>query len=205
VAAPGLNRSFTLVAMKLLAALVLVGALGLSACTGSDAVDQGAGGQFRFNVANASGKTIAAADRKAASDFSGSLLDGGTFSLADNRGKVVVLNFWASWCGPCQVETPQFDLMYRKDKAHDVNFVGIDTKDIKSKARSFVADHNITFPIVYDEPGEVALRLGNLPAQSLPFTVLIDKQGRVAAVYVGAQSAKDLQPVLDRLVAERAS
>jgi peroxiredoxin len=188
--------------MKFLAACSLVALLAISACTGSDAVDQSAGGQYRFNVANASGRTIAVADRKKVADFSGQLLSGGMYRLTQDAGKVVVLNFWASWCGPCQVETPQFDVMYHKNKAAGVDFVGIDTKDIKSAARSFVSDHAITFPIVYDEPGEVALRLGHLPAESLPFTVLIDKQQRVAAVYVGAQNAKDLQPVLNRLVAE---
>jgi thiol-disulfide isomerase/thioredoxin len=190
--------------MKFLAACSVAALLAVSACTGSGAVDQTAGGEFRFNVANASGHTIATADRKKVHDFTGTLLSGGNYDLTHDAGKVVVLNFWASWCGPCQVETPQFDVLYRKNRASGVDFVGIDTKDIKSAAQSFVSDNKITFPIVYDEPGEVALRLGNLPAQSLPFTVLVDKQQRVAAVYVGPQSAKDLQPVLDRLVGEPA-
>ena len=187
--------------MKFLALSCLLALFAVSACTGSDAVDQNAGGNYRFHVGNPSGRTIAAADRKKAADFSGSLLAGGKYALTQDAGKVVVLNFWASWCGPCQVETPQFDLLHRKNKV-GVAFVGIDTKDIRGAAESFVSDHDITFPIVYDEPGEIALRLGNLPVMGLPLTVLIDKQRRVAAVYVGPQSPKDLQPVLTRLVAE---
>jgi peroxiredoxin len=188
--------------MKFLAACSLVALLAVSACTGSDAVDQSAGGQYRFHLANPSGKTIPAAERKKVADFTGTLLDGARYRLRQDAGKVVVLNFWASWCAPCQVESPQFDILYRKNKSAGVAFVGIDTKDIKSQASSFVRDHAISFPNVYDEPGEVALRLGHLPAQSLPFTVVIDKQQRVAAVYLGKQTAQDLQPVLTRLAAE---
>jgi alkyl hydroperoxide reductase subunit AhpC len=66
-----------------------------------------------------------------------------------------------------------------------------------------VKDYDISYPIVYDEQGETALRLGDLPATALPFTVLIDKLGKVAAVYVVRLSAKDLTSALDKLLAER--
>ena len=190
-------------AMKLLAATVVCAVLGLTACTGSDAVDQSAGGQFRFHVANASGHTIDVGERKKAADFTGKLLTGGSYRLSRDAGKVVVVNFWASWCGPCQVESPQFDALYRQEKPHGVQFVGIDTKDAKSPALAFVRDHHISYPNIFDEPGETALRLGDLPSASLPFTLIVDKQQRVAAVYVGIQSPKDLRPVLARLTAER--
>src|SRR5581483_6057087 len=123
------------------------------------------------------------------------------FDLASTRGKIVVLNFWASWCGPCKTETPQFDLLYRQIKSRGVDFVGIDTKDARGAARTFVQQNDISFPIVYDEPGKTTLQLGNLPAVSLPFTVLIDQQGKVAAVYVERLSARDLQNSIDKLLA----
>jgi peroxiredoxin len=188
--------------MKILAACSAAALLAVSACTGSGAVDQSAGGQFRYHVANSVGKTIAVAERKKVAGFTGKLLSGGTYSLAQDAGKIVVLSFWAQWCPPCQVEAPQYDLLYRHNKGRGIDFVGIDTKDIASAARAFVSENHISFRNVYDEPGEIALRLGNLPAQGLPFTVLIDKQQRVAAVYLGPQSPKDLQPVLDRLAGE---
>src|SRR3954471_19633539 len=175
---------------------LLAAALVLSACTGSDAVDQTGGGTFKFGGATRLGDLYPQSHRKAAADFDGKLLDGGTFKLASTRGKVVVLNFWASWCGPCKTETPQFDLLYRQIKAKGVDFVGIDTKDVKSNAKSFIKNNDISYPIVFDEPGETALRLGNLPATALPFTVLLDQQGKVAAVYVIRLSAKDLQTAI---------
>jgi peroxiredoxin len=186
-----------ILAATALAALLLVG------CTGKDAVDQGAAGQFRFVSGTNVGKTIAPSDRKPAGDFTGKLLNGGQLSLKQDAGKVVVINFWATWCGPCTTETPQFDLVYRANKAKGVNFIGIDTKETSTDAaKAFVKDNDITFPIVSDELGETAVALGKIPALALPFTVVIDKQQRVAGVYLKPLAPKDLQPVLDKLLAE---
>lgn len=184
-------------------AAVALGGLLLSACTGKDAVDQAAGGQYRFVSGTGVGKTIAAADREKAGGFTGDLLNGGTLTLAASAGKVTVINFWATWCGPCTVETPQFDEVYRANKAKGVAFIGIDTKETSTDAaRAFIKDNDISYPIVSDEKGETAVALGKIPALALPFTVLIDKQQRVAAVYLKTLTPKDLQPVLDTLIAE---
>jgi peroxiredoxin len=180
---------------------VLAAAVLLTACTGSNAVDQ-TNSTFKFSSGTPLGKLYPAADRKKAGGFSGTLLDGGTTSLAADRGKIVVINFWAAWCGPCKTETPQFDSVYRQLKARGVDFMGVDTKDVKSNAQAFVKDYGISYPIVYDEPGEIALRLGDLPDTALPFTVLIDRAGRVAAVYIIRLSADDLTTALDKLLAE---
>jgi peroxiredoxin len=180
----------------------LFGGLGLTACTGKDAVDQSAG-TFRFVSGTTKGKLIDADKRKKAGAFDGEGLDGGTVTLAQDAGKVVVVNFWATWCGPCTTETPQFDSVYRANKAKGVEFIGVDTKETSRDApRAFVKDNQITYPIVWDEQGRTAVTLGKLPALALPFTVLIDKQQRVAAVYLSSLSAKDLQPVLNTLIAE---
>jgi len=184
--------------MKLprLLAAVSVAALLLAGCTGKDAVDQSAGSQFRFVSGTSVGKTIAG-------DFTGTLLNGGKLRLSQSAGKVVVINFWATWCGPCTTETPQFDLVYRANKAKGVAFLGIDTKETSTDAaKAFVKDNHISYPIVSDEQGETAIALGKIPSLALPFTVILDKQHRVAAVYLRPLTAKDLQPVLDKLLAE---
>jgi peroxiredoxin len=182
-------------------AVLATAALALSACTGKNAVDQSGNSGFKFTSATSAGMLVAAGKRAKAANFTGNLLSGGTTNLAQTAGKVVVINFWASWCGPCQVETPQFDELYRRIHTKGVAFLGIDTKDIKSKAQSFVDDKKISYPIVFDEQGETALALGNIPA-SLPFTVLLDKRGRVAAVYLTRLSSVDLQGPIDKLLAE---
>jgi thiol-disulfide isomerase/thioredoxin len=174
----------------------------LAACTGKDAVAQGDGSLYQFNSATKLGQTIAPDDRKSARVITGKLINGGTYSLSSDAGKVVVLNFWASWCSPCRDEMPGFDALYRQDKP-SVNFVGVNTKDTSSSsATAFVSNNDISYPIVSDEPGKVALALGKIPSGGLPFTVVLDKHHRVAAVYLQQLQAADLQPVLTKLSAE---
>lgn len=185
-----------------IAALLTGAALVLAACTGKDAVNQTAGGQFRFVSGTTLGKTYPVAQRKPAGDFSDDLLNGGTINLRQQAGKVVVINFWATWCGPCTTETPQLDALYRQVKGDGVQVIGIDTKDIRDKAQAFVKDNDITFPVAFDERAATAIALGRIPALSLPFTVLVDKKQRIAAVYLSRLAAKDLQPVLTQLEAE---
>ena len=188
----------------MLAVALLSAVLGLSACSGGkNAVDQSSANQFRYVQANKKGSVIEAAKRKQAGPVAGALLAGGDYRLSDDRGKVVVLNYFASWCPPCQTETPQFDSIYRERKSAGVQFVGMDVKDpSKSAARSWLEDKKITFPVVYDEAAKSAIQLGDVPMAALPSTVVIDKQGRVAAVYVGSVLPADLTPALDQLVRE---
>ncbi len=186
-------------------AALTVGALGLTSCTGgSNAVVQTNGAQYRYVGATKSGTLIPIGKRKVAGNVTAGLLDGkGDFSLSAQRGKVVVLNFWATWCPPCQVETPQFDALYRQLKNPAMEFVGVTVKDVnKSSVQSFVQDNDITYPVVYDQPGKTAVQLGKLPLVGLPDTVVVDKQGRVAAVYVGPLTPGDLKPILAALAKE---
>jgi peroxiredoxin len=193
----------TLRRVRATVAVLATVALLATGCTGKDAVDQSAAGQYRFVSGSGLGTTIVAADRKTVPDFSGTLLGGGTIKLSQDAGKVVVINFWATWCGPCTTETPQFDTVYRAYKDKGVGFLGIDTKETsRDAAKAFVKDNDISYPIVWDEQAQTAVALGKIPALSLPFTVLLDKHSRVAAVYLQTLTPKDLQPVLDRLLAE---
>lgn len=186
------------------AAAVCCAALLLTGCSGRSAVDQGSG-SFRYIGTTPRGTTIAPADRKVAGQVTGSLIGGGTFSLAAERGKVVVLNFWASWCAPCRNESPGLDSLYREMKASGVQMVGLDVKDPNlDSALSFLKDYHISYPIVRDPNAETALELGNVPLSiGLPWTVVVDKQQRVAAVYNGEVLPADLRPVLTALLAGR--
>ncbi len=178
---------------------VLLLASALTACSSSGGSAQNS---YQFSGATKIGTVIPPAQREPAAKVDGSLLIGdGSTTLASRRGTVTVMPFWASWCPPCRVEMPQLQGLH-SSLGGKVDFLGIDTQDARGTARSFVTDNNIDFPILFDQQGETALRLGNIPGK-LPFTVLIDKQGRVAAVYFERYTTKDLQRALDTLLAEK--
>jgi peroxiredoxin len=188
-------------AWSLLLALVSVAVAG---CVGgTDAVDQAAGGDYRFVAGTGRGQTIAAPDRRAAPEVRGDLLGGGQLNVQSLRGKVVVLNFWASWCSPCRVESPDFAKVYAATKARGVEFIGISVKDNAQNAQAFVSNMKIGYPSLFDPNGKVALRFRDFPPRALPYTIVLDKAGRVAAVYLTPLLQEDIQPVVTRLAAER--
>ena len=187
---------------RILSWAVAVGAATATALSGCSSGNANGAGTFQFKNATPLDTVIAASARRPAAPISGQLLDGtGHFQLSQYRGKVVVLNFWASWCPPCRVETPQLAQLYRKLRPAGVQFVGVDTKDSRPNARALVAQDHVTYPIVFDQEGQIQLRLGNIPG-SLPFTVLVDRRGRVAAVYLSQLTAKDLIKPIAKLRAE---
>jgi peroxiredoxin len=186
------------------AVLAALGAVILAGCsTGSGAVDVNNGGEFRFVAGTPAGEVIPAGKRAAAPEFSGTLLGGGQFASTALAGDVAVLNFWGSWCPPCRVETPQFQEVYADVKDQGVQFLGLDVKETSEQfATAFVDRHGIDFPSLYDPRGEVALAFRGYPANAIPSTIVLDAQGRVAAVYTGSVSQEDLRTVVDRVLGE---
>jgi thiol-disulfide isomerase/thioredoxin len=186
------------------ALVALVGSVLLAGCsTGSDAVDVNNGGEFRFVAGTPAGEVIPPDERAAAPEFSGQLLGGGEFSSTELAGDVAVLNFWGSWCGPCRVETPEFQEVYADVKDEGVSFLGLDVKETSEQfATAFVDRFGIEFPSLYDPRGEVALAFRGYPANAIPSTIVLDTQGRVAAVYTGSVSKEDLRTVIDRVLGE---
>lgn len=101
-------------------------------------------------------------------------LERGKVSLKDFRGKLLMLNFWASWCVPCREEMPAMERLYQKYRDHGFVILGVNVKDDKKSAISFVRELKITFPIGFDPNGDVGLLYG---AWGLPATYLIDANG----------------------------
>ena len=117
-------------------------------------------------------------DRPAAPDFTLVNPAGKKVSLQDFRGKVVFLNFWASWCGPCRGEMPGMDKLYREFKGKGFEIVAVNVKDKRDDALKFMKDLKISYPVAFDPEGEIGLLYG---AWVMPSTYLIDRKGIVLA------------------------
>jgi thiol-disulfide isomerase/thioredoxin len=187
--------------MKWLALLLVLAVAGCS--TGNDAV--ASGGDFQF--VSPDGKTeifYEGPDRKSIGGLSGqNLLEPDQqIALSDFTGKVVVLNIWGSWCGPCRVEAPQLQKVYDQTRDSGVVVLGIDVHEKQSPAQDFVRDNNLTYPNIYDQPGRSLLGLKGYPRSVVPSTIVLDRAHRVAAVYLHDLLSTDLIPLLTRLTAE---
>lgn len=192
-------------ARTLIAALAAASALALAACsTSSSGSSDSSGTNFVKGTGETS--TVAVKDRGAAISISGKDLDGNQLSLADYRGKIVVLNVWGSWCSPCRAEADGLESVYTADKSKGVQFVGIDTRDLQTaQPKAFVADHNITYPSLYDPAGDLLLKFpaGTLNPQTIPTTIILDRQGRVAARALLPLSSSQLTQMLAPVLAEK--
>jgi len=113
-------------------------------------------------------------------------LQGNLEGLVDHKNKVIILNFWATWCAPCLEEMPAFEKLYRRYRSQGLTVlaVSLDKGDF-SKVQGFVDSNNLTFPVLMDSEG-VAEKL--YPSFTIPFTYVIDKEGRVAARVDGAKN-----------------
>ena len=188
------------------AALGVAVALAVSACaSGSDAVVRG--GQFNF--VSPGGQTRIFYDppeqRGAVSGLSGeSLLEPGrTIGVDDFPGKVVVINIWGSWCGPCRAEMPHLERVYAQTRDTGVQFLGVDVRDeVRSAPEDFVRDREISYPSIYDPPGRSLLGLRGYPRNVVPSTIVLDRRHRVAAVFLTALLDTDLLPVVQRVAGE---
>ena len=168
---------------------VAAGTLLLAGCsTGDDAVAQG--GSFEFVAPG--GKTDILYDppdsRGKPGPISGPELTdpAKTLSLTDFEGKVVVINVWGQWCGPCRAEIPELQKVYDATRELGVAFLGIDVRDNnRDAALDFVTDRKVTFPSIYDPAMRTMIAFGGrYPTTVIPSTVVLDRQHRVAAVFL---------------------
>jgi cytochrome c biogenesis protein CcmG/thiol:disulfide interchange protein DsbE len=121
-------------------------------------------------------------------------------SLAAHRGRVVVVNFWASWCYPaCYEEAPVLERNWRAYRDRGVVVLGVDIQDKAEAAKKFIADFSLTFPNAPDERGKVSVDYG---VYGVPETFFIDRHGRIRAKHVGAVTDEVFRRQVDRLLAE---
>lgn len=125
-------------------------------------------------------------------------------SVSDYLGHIVVINSWASWCGPCRAEAPDLSQVARSVAGRGVRILGIDVRDNDHNAAlDFVHNSGITYPSIFDPAGRSLLQLNGYPRNVLPSTIVLDKRHRVAHVFLEPIQFTDLMTVTDQLVAER--
>ena len=145
---------------------------------------------------------LAAGKRPAAPSVSLPPLDGGAdVSLSSYRGKVVVLNFWASWCPPCKAEAPVLARWQPRLAARNATIVGVDVLDVSSDAHRFIDEHKLDFPHLRDQDGS---RLKSLEIVGYPETIVLDRQGRIAATSRGTIDERFFVKQVEPLLKERA-
>ena len=142
-------------------------------------------------------------ERPAAPAFELERLDeDGELALASLRGKAVVLNVWASWCVPCREEAPFLEQIWRERRMRGLVVVGLNAKDFRRDARRFTRRYDLTFPVVFDGPGDTAGRYG---VTGFPETFVVDREGRVIETFIGAINSEedraDLAAAVDRALA----
>ncbi|MCC9307195.1 TlpA family protein disulfide reductase [Kitasatospora sp. RB6PN24] len=167
----------------------------------------GGTGQSGFVAAKGSAiATVARGHRLDAPDISGKTVDGRSADLAGYRGKVVVVNIWASWCDPCRGEAKGLESLWEKYRGQGVQFLGINTRDgDPANAVAFERDKGVTFPSLYDPDGVQILKFpkGAFDPQSIPTTLVVDRDGKLAARVLGGQSEATIESMLRPVLAEQ--
>jgi peroxiredoxin len=139
------------------------------------------------------GFTSEEAEAGAAMDFSLRDLNNVSHTLSQYKGKVVVMSFWATWCGPCQVEMPHLQAMYTELGPQGLVILGISTDDARtsSQVRTIVNAKKVTYPILLDTDTAVVARYN--PAKTLPYTVTVDRAGAVADQHAGYNAGDEVK------------
>ncbi|TDD71831.1 TlpA family protein disulfide reductase [Actinomadura darangshiensis] len=176
----------------------------LAGCAGTDAAGSGPdGGDNRFISGDGNVTQYKAGDRKSVQSVAGETLDGKAFKLTGLNGKVAVVNFWASWCAPCRGEAPSLQHVYDESKAKGVEFLGVNFKDSKANAQAFERKFKVTYPSLFDADGQATLAFREVPPSAIPSTLVLDRQGRVAARIIGATTYSKLSSLVAKVLAEQ--
>jgi thiol-disulfide isomerase/thioredoxin len=147
----------------------------------------------------------AAGHRPLAPDFTATTLTGARLSFSSYRGRVVVLNFWGSWCAPCRAEAPALADTAKRYQTAGVDFLGVDVRDTTASALAFTRDFGIGYPSVSDSSSVITLDFtAVVPIAGTPTTLVIDRTGHIAGAVFGTATYQELTDILAQVTGKAA-
>ena len=152
---------------------------------------------------NASTVVYQAGHRPLAPAFTGTTLTGSKLSFSSYRGRVVVLNFWGSWCVPCREEAPILAAVAAKYQPSGVSFLGVDVRDTTANALAFTRGFHVTYPSVSDQSSAITLDFtAKVPIAGTPTTLVVDRTGHIAGAVFGTVTYPELTAILTKVTAK---
>ena len=192
------RRSVVLVAAVITGALLAVVLLAGWATSGNGGVTDIDG--------NPDAVLYAAGHRPLAPEFTAATLTGSRLSFSSYRGRVVVVNFWGSWCVVCREEAPALAVAAQQFRTAGVAFLGVDVRDTTASAEAFVRSFGITYPSVSDPSSVITLDFTEVvPIAGTPTTLVIDRTGHIAGAVFGAATYPELTTILDQVAGKAAA
>jgi thiol-disulfide isomerase/thioredoxin len=192
---------------RLLVALTAMLAVLVSGCASNSTAIPGQGS---FVFTSPGGKlefTYPPGQRGTVGDFTGTSVTDAqrTIKLSDFPDTIMVLNIWGSWCGPCRGEAPDLNVAAELSADRPVQFLGINVQDAREPAADFIANFKVPFPSIYDPTTRTLLSMQGYPTTGIPHTIILDRDHRVARIFLRAVSAQELDEAIVGLVAEAGS
>ena len=129
-------------------------------------------------------------DQAPAPDFTLKSQNGDNLKLSELRGKVILINFWASWCGPCRQEMPVLDQLYRHYRSLDFTILGVNVEQDSDNAKTLLKDVSVSFPVLFDSENKVSKLY---EVKGMPSTVLVDRDGNIRYVHMGYQPGTEAE------------
>lgn len=189
----------TVVSVAAVVAALLAGALVVTLTQGS-----GKASGVTYIDGNSSQMVYAVGHRPVAPDFAGTSLTGSAIRLASFRGKVVVVNFWGSWCPPCRAEGPTLAVLAEQYRSHGVSFLGDDVGDTPANALAFTRTVGITYPSMNDSGYSIVQSFDRVaPVSDTPTTVVVDRTGHIAGVVIGKVTYQAMTTMLNDVAVSR--
>lgn len=187
--------------VRVIGALIAALALLLSGCTGDD------GSSGTFGLVSPGGKkefSYPPSERTPLGNLSGPDLadEGKTLSLSDYAGKVVVVNFWGSWCAPCRAEAPDLIAASNQLQPQGVQFLGINVRDTRSDGQDFETGKGVPYPSIFDPSLRTIASIRGYPVSGIPSTIVVDRKGGVAQVWLRPVAETELVAAVSAIASE---